>query len=83
MNVAIKKWGNSLGLQIPPNIAQSFGLDENSIVEITESKTALVITKKKNIPSLDELLQSIPDDFHYPEDVLDFAESEPQGQEII
>ncbi len=42
MNIELKKWGNSIGLRIPHKIAESFGLDENSIVELTESKDALV-----------------------------------------
>lgn len=83
MDIELKKWGNSIGFRIPHKIAESFGLDENSIVELTESKDALVIKKKKNVSTLDELLASIPNDFQYPEDVLDFIESEPLGQEII
>lgn len=83
MDIELKKWGNSIGFRIPHKIAESFGIDENSIVELTESKDALVIKKKKNVSTLDELLASIPNDFQYPEDVLDFIESEPLGQEII
>jgi antitoxin MazE len=83
MDIELKRWGNSLGLRIPHKIAESLGLDENSIVELTESKDALVITKKRTILTLDELLASIPDDFHYPEDVLDFVESRPLGKEMI
>jgi antitoxin MazE len=83
MDIELKKWGNSLGFRIPHKIAESFGLDENSIVELTESKDALVITKKRTISTLDELLSSIPDDFQYPEDVLDFVESAALGKEMI
>ena len=83
MDVELKKWGNSLGFRIPHKIAESFGLDENSIVELTESKDVLVIRKKRTLSTLDELLSSIPDDFQYPEDVLDFVESEPLGKEMI
>jgi antitoxin MazE len=83
MDIELKKWGNSLGFRIPHKIAESFGLDENSIVELTESKDALVITKKRHHSTLDQLLASIPDDFQYPEDVLDFVESGPIGKEMI
>jgi antitoxin MazE len=83
MDIELKKWGNSIGFRIPHKIAESFGINENSIVELTESKEALVITKKKNVLTLDELLASIPNDFQYPDDVLDFIENEPLGQEII
>lgn len=83
MDIELKKWGNSIGFRIPHKIAESFGIDENSIVELTKSKDALIITKKKNVSTLDELLASIPNDFQYPEDVLDFIASEPLDQEII
>lgn len=83
MDIQLKKWGNSIGFPIPQKIVERLGIDENSIVELTESKDALIITKKENISTLDELLASIPHDFQYPEDILDFVESEAIGQEII
>jgi antitoxin MazE len=83
MEIELRKWGNSIGFRIPRKIAESFGVNEHSIVELTESKDALIITKKPKVSTLDELLASIPDDFQYPEDVLDFVGSEPLGQEII
>lgn len=46
-------------------------------------KDVLLITKKKTKVTLDDLLASIPDDFEYPEDAIDFVESEPLGREII
>jgi hypothetical protein len=36
-----------------------------------------------NLPTLDDLLSSIPDNFQYPDDVTDFIKSEPIGQEMI
>jgi antitoxin MazE len=83
MDIELKKWENSIGLLIPLKIAERFGIDENSVVELTESKDALVITKKKNVLTLDEILASIPNDFEYPVDVQDFVESDPVGQEMI
>jgi antitoxin MazE len=83
MDIELKKWGNSLGLRIPRKIVESFGLEENSVVELTESKDTLLITKKLSHSTLDELLASIPEDFDYPEDVLDFVESGTLGQEMI
>lgn len=83
MDIRLKKWGNSLGLRIPHQIAESLGLNDNSIVELRESKDGLVIIKKSCPPTLDELLDSIPKDFGYPEDVDDFVTSEPLGKEII
>jgi antitoxin MazE len=83
MDIQLKKWGNSIGFRIPRKIADSFEIDENSIVELTELGDTLVIRKKEQVPTLDELLASIPDDFDYPDDVLDFVETEPLGNEMI
>jgi antitoxin MazE len=83
MDIQLKKWGNSLGLRIPRQLAESFGWDENSTVEILETDGALVIRKKGIATSLDELLASIPADFLYPPDVDDFVGSRPQGQELL
>jgi antitoxin MazE len=83
MDIQLKKWGNSLGLRIPHQLAESFGWDENSTVEILEADGALVIRKKGIATSLDELLASIPADFLYLPDVDDFVNSGPQGQELL
>ncbi|WP_411053212.1 AbrB/MazE/SpoVT family DNA-binding domain-containing protein, partial [Tritonibacter sp. SIMBA_163] len=37
MKIQLRKWGNSLGLRVPQKIAQNYGLDENSLVELTET----------------------------------------------
>ena len=83
MDIHLKKWGNSIGFRIPQKIAESFGINENSIIELTETKDALIINKKQKGPTLDELLASIPEDFQYPDDIRDFVESQALGQEII
>lgn len=83
MEIELKKWGNSIGFRIPQKIAESFGLDENSTVELTEAKDALVITKKRAVATLNELLASIPDGFEYSNEVSDFVTSEAVGRELI
>ncbi|MGK7878766.1 MAG: AbrB/MazE/SpoVT family DNA-binding domain-containing protein [Crocosphaera sp.] len=83
MEIELKKWGNSLGLRIPYKMAESLGIEENSVIELTESENALIITKKRKVTNLDELLASIPPDFSYPDDIMDFVESESTGQELI
>ncbi len=83
MEVELRKWGNSIGLRIPSKIAQSLGVDENSIVELSQAGDKLIISKKLTLPTLDEMLASIPDEFDYPDDVADFVGSEPQGNELL
>ncbi|MGB3309835.1 MAG: AbrB/MazE/SpoVT family DNA-binding domain-containing protein [Nodosilinea sp.] len=34
MDIQLKKWGNSLGLRIPRRLAESFGWNESSTVEM-------------------------------------------------
>jgi len=83
MKIQLRKWGNSLGLRVPQKIAQNYGLDENSLVELTETSEGIMIQKRNRVSSLDELLSSIPDDFEYPEDIREFNESGPFGEELI
>lgn len=83
MEVELRKWGNSIGLRIPSKVAQSWGIDEQSVVELTESGDKLIISKKQTLPTLDEMLASIPEDFEYPDDVADFVGSKPVGDEIL
>jgi antitoxin MazE len=83
MKVQLRKWGNSLGLRVPQKIAQNYGLDENSLVELTETPEGIMIQKRHRVSSLDELLSSIPDDFEYPEDTREFNESGSVGEELI
>ena len=82
MEVKLRKWGNSIGLRIPSKIAQSWGIDENSVVELTKAGDQLIISKKHSVPTLDEMLASISE-FEYPDDVADFISSEPLGGELL
>ncbi len=83
MKIQLRRWGNSLGLRVPQKIAQNYGLDENSLVELTETPEGIMIQKRNRVSSLDELLSSIPDDFEYPEDTREFSESSSVGEELI
>lgn len=83
MKIQLRRWGNSLGLRVPQKIAENYGLDENSLVELTETSEGIMIQKRNRVSSLDELLSSIPDDFEYPEDTREFSESSSVGEELI
>ena len=83
MKIQLRKWGNSLGLRVPQKIAQNYGLDENSLIELIETPEGIMIQKRNRVSSLDELLSSIPDDFEYPEDTREFSESSSVGEELI
>jgi antitoxin MazE len=83
MEVELKKWGNSIGLRIPHTLAKSLNLDIESIVELIQENDSLIIKKKKESLTLDKLLESIPPNFTYPDDVKDFVNSKSMGEELI
>ena len=83
MKIKVRKWGNSIGLRIPSKVAWRWGIDENSVVELTEAAdNKLIIRKKQVIPTLDEMLDSIPEGFEYLEDLVDFVASQSQTDEF-
>jgi len=47
MTVAIKKWGNSLALRIPKDIAQTMDIENNSMLELNIKNGALVLSPTK------------------------------------
>jgi antitoxin MazE len=53
----------------------------SGIVELTKAGDTLVIRKKHSVATLDELLDSIPENFHYPDDVANFVASSVVGHE--
>lgn len=78
----VKKWGNSLGLVIPSSIATILKLEANSNVSLSVKGDRLII-KKDELPTLDEILDSIPEDYRHPDDLSDFLNSEPVGRELL
>ena len=48
MTVSIKKWGNSLAVRIPKDIAQSLSLDIDSMLELKIKDGMLVLEPKKD-----------------------------------
>lgn len=79
----IKKWGNSLGLVIPNSVATNLKFDANTNVLLSVEENRLVVVEEKELPSLDEILDSIPEGYRHPEDLDDFLNSEPSGRELI
>jgi antitoxin MazE len=48
MTVSIKKWGNSLALRIPKDIAQTLHIENESTLELSIKDGALVIKPQKS-----------------------------------
>ena len=56
MRVSVAKWGNSLGLRVPKELAARFGLREGSRVEIVAEDDRLVLIPARAAFTLEELL---------------------------
>ena len=56
MRVSVAKWGNSLGLRVPKELAARFGLREGSRVEMVAEDDRLVLIPARSAFTLEELL---------------------------
>lgn len=65
MQVQIARWGNSLGLRVPKDIAARIGLREGARVELTAEGDKIVISVARPVYTLEELLADMtPEDIH-------------------
>ena len=81
--VKLRKWGNSLGFRIPHQIATEFDLADGLELTISRDEKQLIIEKTQRLPSLDDILDSIPEDFTYPDDISDFVSGKGEGREML
>ena len=76
--VTLKKWGNSIGLVLPAQLAKAVHLFSGTQVEIDVSEESLVVRKAAGQSRIEELCAAItPESLH--------AETEwgsPQGSEV-
>jgi len=59
MTVPLRKWGNSLALRIPKDIAQTLSIDDHSMMELHIENGTLIIEPKK-----DDLLEKLVSQIH-------------------
>lgn len=79
MRTTIKKWGNSLAIRIPQELADEIGLEVGSEVELRVVNGELLIKRRRRKRyDRDELLASVPDDFE-PEE---WDTGPPVGKEV-
>lgn len=79
MRIFAKKWGNSLGIRIPSEIAKKTGISENSPIELRVEEDHVELHVLPRIKfSLEELVDRITDENRHEE--TDFGK--PQGGEF-
>lgn len=71
-----KRWGNSLGIRIPKELAKELKLEEESAVYMHVKDGKLIIEPKKDL-SLEEMVDQINEDNR--QDLLEFGS--PVGRE--
>lgn len=79
MSTTVQKWGNSLGIRIPSQIAERIAVSQGSEVDLIvgDNHTLIVIPKIKK-PTLEELLAECkPENRH---DEVDFG---VEGKELL
>jgi antitoxin MazE len=59
MQVQVARWGNSLGLRIPKDVAQRAGLQEGARVEIEAEGDRIIIAPARQRYVLSELLKGV------------------------
>lgn len=66
MTAVVAKWGNSLAVRIPRNVAEQAHITEGTDITFTVSGNSIVITPKtRKKYTLDELLEGMtPEKFH-------------------
>lgn len=79
MSTTVQKWGNSLGIRIPSQIAEKIAISQGSEVDLMVSDDhSLIVIPKKKKPTLEELLaQCKPENRH---DEIDFGVT---GKELL
>jgi antitoxin MazE len=77
MSTKVQKWGNSLGVRIPKDVAEKANLTENSEVEIEQKEgTIIIFPSKKTFPLKSLLAQINKNNLHQEDAYL------PEGNEI-
>lgn len=74
----VQKWGGSLGVSIPKHLADKFGVEKGSKVEVSADDKGIFVKPVEDVPTLDELMSRITEENQHEE--IDFGK--PEGGEI-
>jgi antitoxin MazE len=62
MKTRVQKWGNSLAVRIPRQVATEGRLHSGALVDVSLVEGAIVVTKLDRTPTLEELLAYVTDE---------------------
>lgn len=62
MEVQFAKWGNSLAIRVPSKLVESLGVLPGTVADMDLRGDRLVITPRKHVYRLDDLLEAITND---------------------
>lgn len=74
----VQKWGNSLAVRIPSNIAEQLAIHQGAEMEISVENQKIILVPKKKKPTLEELLAKVTPENRHAE--IDFG---TEGNEFI
>lgn len=77
METSVKKWGNSLGIRIPKNLADQIELQVGTKIELSIDNKILSIKKSQKKETLDSLLLKVNSENKHKE-----IETYPVGKEL-
>lgn len=78
MRTQIARWGNSLAVRLPRQIADDAGLDEGSAVELDVVDGVVRVAPSRPTYSLAQLLAGIT-----PDNIPESFDDLPQGRELL
>jgi antitoxin MazE len=81
MRTNIAKWGNSLAVRLPRQVAEAANLQEGAEVEITVRDGELTISPKRPRYQLSELLADYKPQHRHAETAWDGPKGKPRGKE--
>lgn len=59
MQVHVARWGNSLALRLPKEVATRLGIVDGTRVDVTADDSRIVISVDRPVYSLEELLRGV------------------------
>lgn len=72
----VNKWGHSLGVRIPSQLAKKRNIEEGMQIEIIETKEGILLKTIESKLTMGDILDSIPDDYEAEDVIPDMLPSE-------